>query len=121
MGESPAIDPWKIPCDPTNEYTNEIKRINLPFTDVIQGCHICNRMMWLKCKDCQGAGYFNCSECNGNKYVTTRTRTGRGKKNLQTEKCPMCYGMLCCIFDRLFCDDFLNFIELIRRGNKWLS
>ena len=39
IGSGEIPDPWTVPCQPSANYVNEIKKIVLPFTECLQVCY----------------------------------------------------------------------------------
>lgn len=35
LGMAPIPDPWSFLCEPSANYVDEVKRVNLPFTDCL--------------------------------------------------------------------------------------
>lgn len=87
LGQVP--DPWSIDCSPEEFFTNESKKIIVPYTDSIQICYGCIGKGFVKCLRCAGKGHVICGSCGGSGRTK---RYGSDPHKQVTDRCTKCSG-----------------------------
>ena len=93
-----APGPWDIPLDlPQGQlFVNNVVKIRIPHTDVVEGCFVCQRRGRVRCHSCGGSGHYSCSSCSGSgrvtRSITEMDSDGVVRTVTTTTSCSSCSG-----------------------------
>lgn len=80
--------PWDIRCNPKAVFRNETRGIQVPHTEIVTKCHLCNDRGFNRCTKCRGRGTLRCGSCDGSKITIVEDESGNKKE----VKCSSCTG-----------------------------
>ncbi|XP_072928592.1 protein SSUH2 homolog [Hemitrygon akajei] len=73
--------PWEVPVDIPEMFEKKKKKVQVPNTASVKGCHRCMAMGKLPCSDCLQTGRVKCTMCDG-----------RGSMFGNDSRCNLCMG-----------------------------
>ncbi|XP_059800394.1 protein SSUH2 homolog [Hypanus sabinus] len=73
--------PWEVPVDIPEMFEKKKKKVQVPNTASVKGCHRCMAMGKLPCSDCLQTGQVKCTMCDG-----------RGSMFGNDSRCNLCMG-----------------------------
>lgn len=83
----PAPQPWDILAQPSQLFTPQEARIEVPHTASVKPCHECMAIGYKRCYKCYGRGRVRCTWCHGSGH-RTEYRDGHHHRTC----CTWCHG-----------------------------